>query len=984
MRRKLFMTVMVAAVLSGGWNATQAADPSLVGWWKLDDGAGTVAADASGRSVDGELFGDPVWDTEGIFGGSLLFDGVDDYIFIDGHFELPEYTMAVWFRVDEPGQRDILSAYAVGVQHGILLELQAAGTLRFLHRFPLGTGGGNNIYTTTTYDDGAWYHAAFMKSADEIALYVNGEEVGRMADNSTFDPGDFFGLAVGVLDDERGAARLFLGAMDDIRVHNRALTQAEVQGIMRGAGYDTATDPVPAHETTDVPRDVVLGWKANEAAVAHDVYFGAAFDDVNDADRADPRSVLLSEGQVATTFDPGLLEYGQTYYWRVDEVNAPPESTIFKGEIWSFTVEPFAYAIETIVATSNGTSSEDVGPENTVNGSGLNDEDQHSTNSSDMWLVNPPADGSLYIQFEFDRVYKLHEMLVWNYNVMFEAVLGFGLKDVTVEYSVDGADWMALGDVELAQATATPAYTANTTVDFGGVGAKYVRLTVNSGYGVMGQFGLSEVRFLYVPVQAREPQPADGATDVDVLDGTLAWRAGREAAAHEIYLSADELAVIDGTALVDTVDAPTLNVGDTLELARTYYWKVNEVGEGGAGDVWEGDVWSFSTQAVLVVDDFESYTDDEGDRIYETWEDGWVNDTGSTVGYLDAPFAEQTIVHGGGQSMPLAYENTGGVTISEAVRAFAVAQDWTAHGIKGLNLWFYGDPSNTSAELYVKVNGSKVTFDGDPDSLFQAAWQLWYIDLDDLAGANLASVTELTIGLEGGEGLLLIDDLALSPLERQSVTPVEPDPAGMVAHYALDGNADDSVGIHSGTLVGEPTFEAGQEGQAIKLDGIADYVQVESSFDLPVYSASVWFRVDGGTGERDVLSIYDNNSDHGILLEVRNNGELRYLHRAPLGTTGGTDIYSGGVYTDGSWHHVGLVKSAETVTLYIGGRIAGSAADTTEFGQALQYLLLGVLRHDSLIRYLPGAIDEVFLYDRALSHAEIAWLAGRRLPFDSQ
>jgi len=982
MRKELFVMVMVAAVLSGGWNTTQAADPSLVGWWKLDDGAGTVAAESSGRSVEGELFGDPAWDTEGIFGGCLLFDGADDYIFIDGQFELPEYTMAVWFRADEAGQRDILSAYAVGVQHGILLELQAEGTLRFLHRFPLGTGGGNNIYTTTTYDDGAWYHAAFMKSTDEIALYVNGEEVDRMADNSTFDPGDSFGLAVGVLDNERGADRLWLGAMDDVRVHDRALSEAEVQGIMRGAGYDTATDPVPGHESTDVPRDVMLEWKANEAAVAHDVYFGATLEDVNAADRADPRGVLVSQGQTATTFDPGLLTYGQTYYWRIDEVNGPPSSEIFKGEIWSFTAEPFAYAIENIVATSNGTSSEGGGPENTVNGSGLNDADEHSTANSDMWLANPPAEGLPYIQFEFDQVYKLHEMLVWNYNVMFEAVLGFGLKDVTVEYSVDGADWMALGDVEFAQATAKATYTANTTVDFQGVGAKYVRLTINAGYGVMGQYGLSEVRFLYIPVQAREPQPTDGATDVAVVDGALTWRAGREAAAHEVYLSTDELAVGDGTALIDTVEATALGVGNTLELAQTYYWKVNEVNEAEASPLWEGQVWSFSTQAFLVVDDFESYND-EDNTIYETWIDGWINDTGSTVGYFDAPFAEQTIVHGGGQSMPLTYDNTGGATVSEAVRTFAVAQDWTAHGIKGLNLWFYGDPTNTAGQLYVKVNGTTVTYEGEPDTLLQPTWQLWYIDLADLAGANLSSVRELTIGLEGGAGLLFIDDLMLSPLERQSVTPVEPDATGLVAQYSFENSADDSTGAHSGTLAGEPIFEAGQEGQAIKLDGIADYVQVESSFDLTVYSASLWFRVDGGTGERDVLSIYDNNSDHGILLEVRSNGELRCLHRAPLGATTGSDIYSGGVYSDGNWYHAGLVKSAEAMTLYINGQVAGSAEDTTEFGQPLQYLLLGVLRHDSLERYLPGAIDEVRLYDRALSHGEIAWLAGRRNPFDN-
>ena len=285
MRKELIVTWVMAALLLGGWSPTYAVDPNLVGWWKLDDGAGTTAAESTGQSVEGTLFGEPEWSAEGVYGGCLLFDGTDDYVFIDGGFQFDNYAMTVWFRVDTPGQRDILSAYAVGVQHGILLELTADGTLRFLHRYPLGTGGGTNIYTTQTYDDGQWYHAAIVKADDAIALYINGEEVGTAADNSVFDPADSFGLAIGVLDDERGAARLFLGAIDDVRTYDRALTPAEVQAILSGAGYDTATDPAPENEATDVPRAVVLGWAANDTAAAHDVYLGTVFDDVNDADR---------------------------------------------------------------------------------------------------------------------------------------------------------------------------------------------------------------------------------------------------------------------------------------------------------------------------------------------------------------------------------------------------------------------------------------------------------------------------------------------------------------------------------------------------------------------------------------------------------------------------------------------------------------------------------------------------------------------------
>ncbi|MHC4520578.1 MAG: discoidin domain-containing protein, partial [Planctomycetota bacterium] len=431
-----------------------------------------------------------------------------------------------------------------------------------------------------------------------------------------------------------------------------------------------------------VPRDTVLAWQASETAVAHDVYFGTSFDDVSAADRANPLGVLVSEGQDATTYDPdGLLDFGQTYYWRVDEVNGAPDYTIFPGAVWSFTAEPFAYPITGVVATSNGASDADVGPGKTVDGSGLNADDQHSTDATDMWLAVPGAE-PLQIQYEFDGLYKLHEMLVWNYNVQFELMLGFGLKDVTVEYSENGTDWTLLGDTELAQATAKSDYAANTTVAFEGVAARYVRLTVNSGYGSMGQFGLSEVRFTFIPATAREPQPADGQTAL-LVDATLGWRAGRSAVTHNVYLGTAPEAL----ALTDAVSEASYVPGN-LEYGHTYYWRIDEVNEADAVSVWEGDLWSFATEEYAVIDDMERY-DDEENLIFDTWIDGFINDTGSTVGYFEAPFAEQTIVNGGGQSMPLEYDNSAAPFYSEAELDLGSA-NWTTYGADTLRLFVSG------------------------------------------------------------------------------------------------------------------------------------------------------------------------------------------------------------------------------------------------------------------------------------------------------
>jgi hypothetical protein len=172
------------------------------------------------------------------------------------------------------------------------------------------------------------------------------------------------------------------------------------------------------------------------------------------------------------------------------------------------------------------------------------------------------------------------------------------------------------------------------------------------------------------------------------------------------------------------------------------------------------------------------------------------------------------------------------------------------------------------------------------------------------------------------------------------------------------------------------------------MDGVRDHVMIESSFDLPVYTVALWFKVEGGTGGRDLFSayaMYDSVGSHGILLEITGNGTLRFLHRAPLGTAGGSDMNSGSVLDDGNWYHVAFVKSADSAKAYVNGELVGTVADDSEFGQALERIALGMLRHDTADdpRFFPGVMDEVYVYGRALSHAEVAYLAGRTAQFDA-
>ena len=523
-----------------------------------------------------------------------------------------------------------------------------------------------------------------------------------------------------------------------------------------------AYQPNPAQDAQDVSRDVVLSWKPGQFAGTHNVYLGTVFDDVNAADAADPRGVLVSQGQDVTTYDwPGHLVLGQTYYWRVDEVNATPDSTIYRSKVWSFTVEPYSYPIANVIATASSFDT-GAGPENTVNRSGLDTQDLHSTLDKAMWISGDGASQPTWIQYEFNRVYRLHEMWVWNYNLSMEKALGVGFKDVLIEYSADGEDWIVLRDSErFNQATSSDGYAHNTTVPFDGVAAKCVRLTPRSNWrDVVVQYGLSEVRFYHVPAYASEPAPASAAANVDPSTAVLGWRAGREAASHDVYIGVSAQAVTDGVAPIVTVDQASYTP-PSLGLGATYYWKVVEVNQVETPSAWESDVWSFSTLTYLTVDSFEDYTNDSPNRVFQTWIDGAGfspddffpagnpgNASGSLVGYdpTAGNILETGIIHGGRQAMPLYYDNGSAPRYSEAVRTFATPQDWSKHGITALVLYFRGDVNNVAAPPYVKINGTKVLYNGGAPSTALPVWKQWNIDLASV-GASLKSVKALAIGV---------------------------------------------------------------------------------------------------------------------------------------------------------------------------------------------------------------------------------------------
>ncbi len=771
------------------------------------------------------------------------------------------------------------------------------------------------------------------------------------------------GRKIGVEFANTSGASTWLG-LDRVRL---TLTKEGVNGM--------ATFPFPADGATDVARDVVLSWTPGIFAKTHNVYFGTNAADVNAAQPGN--SLAVGANQEPNTFDPGRLEYGQTYYWRVDEVNAPSSPGTYKGKVWAFTVEPLAYQVTDVTATaSSAAATNPVG--NMVNGSGLDANDTHSGLGADMWLTAKGAGLPAWAQFDLGRVYKLHEMWVWNYNGQFEEILGFGLKDVTIQYSADGMTWTALGQFQFAQGTGYDGYAHNIVVPFAGLAIRFVRIDVISGWGVKGQWGLSEVQFYQIPVTASIPAPTSGATDVAV-DQTLSWKAGREAALHQVYLGTDPNALTLAGSPTSNSFSPT-----NLSLGTKYYWRVDEVNTAEALSTWTGEVWSFTTSAFIAVEDMESYNDTTK-KIFETWIDGYNSTTnGSIVGLNDAgttgTFGSTTIFYGGKQSMPLSYGNSG-IANSETTCTFATAQDWTRNGVKTLTLYFYGQATNAAnVPLWFKVTDqntktAKVTFGAgtgeDTSALAEPAWTTWNIPLSSFSGVTLSKIKSMTIGLGTGTGTgtLYIDDIRLYPAATgTTVTPT------LVGWWKLDNDVKDSSGTgNNGTITGTPTYATGKIGAGLKLNGTTDYVDCGAPASLNItdqVTLSAW--VQPTNFANSAYQTFVGKGDHAYNIQHTNGNLIQFFvydgnwHSANSAAVAST--------MNSTWHHVAGTYDGTQLKLFVDGVVAGSTIHVGDIDTATHTVSIGRNSEQSG-RLFTGTIDEVRIYRGALPTAEVKKLA---------
>jgi len=117
-----------------------------------------------------------------------------------------------------------------------------------------------------------------------------------------------------------------------------------------------ALSPDPQDGATNVIQPVILRWAPAEPTLQHDIYFGEDEQAVANAKTESPGIYRGRQPAEMTTYDPGPLEWGKTYYWRIDEVDEADPTSPWEGNVWSFTTvgEPLAEALDTPLRFTTG------------------------------------------------------------------------------------------------------------------------------------------------------------------------------------------------------------------------------------------------------------------------------------------------------------------------------------------------------------------------------------------------------------------------------------------------------------------------------------------------------------------------------------------------------------------------------------------------------------------------------------------------------
>jgi len=422
--------------------------------------------------------------------------------------------------------------------------------------------------------------------------------------------------------------------------------------------------PSPKNEVFYDNLWVTFSWLAGNTAASHDIYVGEDFDDVNDGAGntflANLTDTIYIVGFPGYPYPDGLVP-GTTYYWRIDEVEEDG-TTKYKGDVWSFSIPP------------------------------------NTAYSPD------PVEGAEFVDL----------------NVQLKWTAGLGSK---LHFVVFGEDYDEVSNATMGTPRGTTSYSPG-PLEL----AKTYYWRVDESDGSQTYKG--DVWSFTTEGAVYGPNPANGAEDIKP-SVILKWNAGAVAGSHEVYFGSNADAVANATTASPEYKGPKALGEESydpgkLKMNTTYYWRIDEVNDTNPDSPWAGNVWSFTTGDFFVIDDFEAY-DAGANQIWFSWHDGLGygtpgtadyyagNGTGASVGdETTVSYTEETIVHGGNQSMPIAYDNNkqNFSKYSEVELILTGQRDWTEEGVVELSLWFRGNPASVGSFVEAPAGTFTMTASG--------------------------------------------------------------------------------------------------------------------------------------------------------------------------------------------------------------------------------------------------------------------------------
>lgn len=206
----------------------------------------------------------------------------------------------------------------------------------------------------------------------------------------------------------------------------------------------------------------------------------------------------------------------------------------------------------------------------------------------------------------------------------------------------------------------------------------------------------------------------------------------------------------------------------------------------------------------------------------------------------------------------------------------------------------------------------------------------------------------------------------------------------MVAHYNFNGNMSDSSGNANHPIItnGSPTFVAGKYGAAVGLNGTNQYVMLPAGVMASVtnFTMAAWVYWNGGVAWQRIFDFGNDTTQYMFLTPSSGSGTLRFAISTNGNAPGAEQILETAPLPVAQWQHVAVTRSGNTARLYTNGVLAVSGTVTivpAVFNPALNYL--GESQYPADPSF-SGRLDEVFIYNYALSDTEIVRLMNNQPP----